>query len=457
MKASSQTDSDGREPRIPWLRGLSRLARPIRGAVAGVVARPSVWSLFDQALVSGTSFVTTVCIGRMCSKEELGVYYLGLSIFYIVRGIQGQTVSAPYLVYCNRRRDAELATYSGSSLAHQAVFSAITMAFLLGLACVLSTGIGPAGLASVIWILLGVVPFLLLREYTRRFSFAHLRLPAAIAIDATVAALQLGSLALLAYFGRLSVVTAFAVMGGACAVASVWWLVSKRHSLRFSGTHIVADWWHNWSFAKWALACDLVGYSAPYIMPWIVVTACGETATGMLAACATLIGLANAFIMGMANYLIPKAARTYAGEGLDAMCHLLTKAAVMFVVILGGFALLVMVAGDYAVTFVYGSGYAGAGAGVIMTILALEMLAMSMGLTVGAGLWAMERPSANFTADVCTLTVTITAAVCLVHPLGIVGAALASLLGTSTGALVRFFTFMRLIVSTSSDPVAISS
>ncbi|HYW80155.1 MAG TPA: hypothetical protein VE890_11290 [Thermoguttaceae bacterium] len=457
METSPQNDFDGRTHRIAWLRGLSRLARPVRRAVASVAARPSMWSLFDQALVSGTSFVTTVCIGRMCSKDELGVYYLGLSIFYIVRGIQGQTVSAPYLVYCNRRRDAELASYSGSSLAHQAVFSMLTMAFLAVLACVLSMGIGPAALASVVWVLLGVMPFLLLREYTRRFSFAHLRLPVAIAIDATVAALQLGSLVLLAYFGGLSVLTAFVVMGGACAVASVGWLLSKRHSFRFSGTHIVADWWHNWSFAKWALAGDLIGYSAPYIMPWIVVTACGETATGMLAACATLIGLANTFVMGVGNYLTPKAAKTYSSEGLDALCHLLTKTALMFVATLGGFALLVLLAGDYAAVFVYGSDYAGTGAGVVMTILALEMLAMSMGLTVGAGLWAMERPSANFAADVCTLTVTITTAICLVHPLGIVGAAAAALLGTSTGALVRFLTFMRLVVSTSSDPVAVSS
>ena len=423
--------------------------------MAAVAARPGICSLFDQAVVSGTSFVTTVCIGRMCSKEELGVYYLGLSIFYFVRGIQDQTVSAPYLVYCNRRRDSELATYSGSSLAHQVVLSTITLAVLLGLAGVLSTGIGPAGLASVVWVLLGAVPFLLLREYIRRFSFAHLRPPVAVAIDASVAVLQLASLALLANFDRLSVVTAFAVMGGACAVASAGWLLAKRHSLRFSGTRIVADWWHNWSFAKWALACDLVGYSAPYIMPWIVVAACGEAETGMLAACATLIGLANTFIMGIANYLAPKAARTYAADGLDSLCHLLTKAAVMFAATLGGFAMLVFVAGDYVATLVHGADFVGAG--IIMTIYALEMLALSLGLTMSAGLWAMERPSANFRADICNLTVTITAAACLVPTLGILGAALASLSGTTAGTLIRFLIFTRLTVSASPEPIALSS
>lgn len=455
MNASPQAVPEDREPRAAWLRGLSRLAWPIRRVVAGVAARPSVCSLFDQAVVSGTSFVTAVCIGRMCSKEELGIYYLGLSIFYFVRGIQEQTVSAPYLVYCNRRRGSELATYSGSSLAHQGVLLTITLAFLLGLACLLSTGIGPAGLAPVAWVLLGAVPFLLLREYIRHFAFAHLSLPTAIAIDTSVAALQLGSLVLLAYFDRLSVGAVFAVMGGACAVASAAWLLTKRHTLHFSRKRIVADWLHNWSFAKWALACDLVGYSAPYIMPWIVVAACGEMATGMLAACATLIGLANMFIVGVANYLTPKAARTYANDGLDALCRLLAKTAVTFAATLGAFALLVLVAGDYAAVFIYGPDYAGAG--VIMTIYAVEMLATSMGFTVGAGLWAMERPSANFAADVCTLTVLLIAAACLVPPLGIVGAAVASLLGTTTGTLVRFLTFMRLIVSVNPDSVALSS
>src|SRR5581483_6028917 len=37
-------------------------------------------ALMDQAVVSGTSFLTTVLIGRWCGASELGVYALGFSL-----------------------------------------------------------------------------------------------------------------------------------------------------------------------------------------------------------------------------------------------------------------------------------------------------------------------------------------------------------------------------------------
>jgi O-antigen/teichoic acid export membrane protein len=73
------------------------------------------------------------------------------------------------------------------------------------------------------------------------------------------------------------------------------------------------------------------------------------------------------------------------------------------------------------------------------------MLVGSLGITAGNGLWAMERPAANFAADVCTFAATIGSAIVLVGPLGILGAAMAILAGSSAGTLVRFFTLSRLL------------
>src|SRR2546429_36531 len=37
-------------------------------------------ALIDQAVVSGTSFLTTILIGRWCGASELGIYALGFSL-----------------------------------------------------------------------------------------------------------------------------------------------------------------------------------------------------------------------------------------------------------------------------------------------------------------------------------------------------------------------------------------
>ena len=112
------------------------------------------------------------------------------------------------------------------------MLSGLALVGLAGLATVLSTGVGPTALAPVIWVLLGAAPLLLLREFVRQFSFAHLHVWTAVMIDVVVAVLQLGSLLLLGYFGMLSAVTVYAAIGGACAVAIGAWFLAKRQPMR---------------------------------------------------------------------------------------------------------------------------------------------------------------------------------------------------------------------------------
>ena len=61
-------------------------------------------------------------------------------------------------------------------------------------------------------------------------------------------------------------------------------------------------------------------------------------------------------------------------------------------------------------------------------------------------------------ADVCCLVVTLIAAVVLIYPFGALGAALATLAGITTAAVVRTSTLMRCLEDYRSEPdIAIGS
>jgi O-antigen/teichoic acid export membrane protein len=439
---------------FPWSRGaLSSAAQRLNAfirALSDPLVGKGVVSIFDQAIVSGTSFATSIMIGRMCSKEQLGSYYLALSLVMLVRGIQEQIVSAPYAVYCHRRKGDALATYTASTLVHHLLLSALAVVCLLSLLGIFSMGVGPAAFAPIVWVLLAAGPFFLLREYIRHLLFARFEMSTVIAIDIAVAVLQLASLVLLSYFQLLSVPLVYAVLGASCAIASFAWFLRKKPTLRFGRAACVADWRHNWSFAKWALATQLVGCTAPYVMPWILTLAHGQTATGTFAACCSLVGLANMFVIGLSNFLTPKAASAFSTGGVHELRRVLWKTAGLFAAPVGAFCLLTFVAGDHLAVFFYGEQYAGAGS--VIAILAFSMMANSMSITIGNGLWAMERPAANFSADVCSLVATIAAATLLVPPFGVLGAALATLAGTATGTIVRFVALTRLLTSEYSTP-----
>ena len=415
----------------------------LSAAMTGPAARKGFVSVVDQAVVSGANFVTSVIIGRLCSQDDLGVYSLALSLMLLLRGIQGELVSTPYMIYCNRRHGAALAKYTGSTLVHHLLLSALGMACLLGLAGLLSLGIGPAGLASVAWLLVGAAPFLLLRNYLRQLAFSHLQQGMGLAIDTSVAALQLGGLLLLWRLGMLTVAAVFGVMGAACAVVCLVWFLARTQPIRFEPAQFSADWHHNWVFARWTLASFLIGSSATFLMPWAMAAAHGEAATAVLAACQTVVNLASTYAAGVANFLTPSAAAAFARGGLPALRRVLWGTAALYVVTLGVFFLGVCSTGDRLATLIFGGRYAGTG--FVLAILSLSLLVNSLGMTAGNGLWVLERPRANFAADVLTFGATIFLILCLVPSLGVPGAVLAALGGNAVGTIVRSVSLLRLM------------
>jgi O-antigen/teichoic acid export membrane protein len=407
--------------------------------------RIGIASVVDQALVSGTSFGTSVIIGRMCSSEELGVYALGLSLVLLVRAVQGELVCSPYMVYGNRREGQALAAYTGSTLVHYLALTALSATALLVLTLLRPLVPASVSLGAMAWVLMGVLPSILLREYIRQVSFCHLRMRAVLAVDVSVALIQLGALLLLGYWQALSAAAAYAVMGGACALACITWFAARVQPFQVKPGQLLADWLHNWNFSKWTLAGLLVGSTTPFLMPWVVALAHGEAATGMFAACTTLVNCAAMYVTGMTNVLTPRAARAYAHEGVTALLHVLKQTAVLFAVTLGAFCVIIFLCGDLPTRLVYGSRYSGTGP--VLALLAMTLFCNALGITAGNGLWAIGRPGANFGADVCTLAVTLMVLLFAVGSLGVSGAALALLAGAVSGAAVRAATLWRLLAS----------
>jgi O-antigen/teichoic acid export membrane protein len=420
-------------------RGVSPLraaAMRLQALVADRLLRSGLLAVFDQAIVSGTGFATSVIIGRLCAPADLGTYYLALSVILFVRGMQEQLVSSPYTFHAQHRQGAELATYTGSVFVHQAMLTLVAVAAIL-VAAVAGSWAGavlpadPATIAAV----LGAVPLLLLREHLRQFAFARFRVATVIRLDLVVAIAQLGGLALLATTGTLEIATVYAAMGGGCLLACAGWYALGDRPFQFRISRFWPDWRHNWRFGRWMLASFLVGSSSPYVLPWFVAALRGAAETGVMAACNTLVGLANAVVLGLSNSLTPQAAQAYATGGTAELRRVLWKTAALFVSTLGSFCVVAYVAGDALAVTVYGENYAGIGG--IVAAYALSLLAASLAITAGNGLCAMHRPSANVTADVAALVSTIAAAAALVPGLGVPGAAVASICGNTVSAGVR--------------------
>jgi len=400
-------------------------------------------SLADQAIVSATSLATLVIIGRATSPGELGLYYLVISVVFMAIGVHEQIVAAPYTVYSKRHQGEALDRYTGSVWFHHFAVTGLGIAMLLAAIAALSLS-GAQQIVPGMWSLLIAGPFVLLREWIRRFAFADLNIIPAILLDAVVAVLQVGGLLLLWHYERMTIYSIFEVMGVACALACLGWYLLAKPTAQFDSKQYWPDWTQNWSFGRWAVRSYVVASTIPFVMPWIVALTVGMTAAGVLAACNTVVNIANLFLMSMDRVLVPRAAQSFAHGGRGELRRVLLAAALVILPALGAFSLFVYLFGARLAVFVFGPQYQGHGG--ILTTLAVVMLTNGVGTIAGTGLWAMDSPKINFVADLVTLVVTVAAGFALVVPLGAFGAALAMLAGTSAGCVVRVIRLQRALI-----------
>src|SRR5262245_2862651 len=186
----------------------------------------------DQAIVSAASFGALVMLGRATDSSQLGVYVVTISMLALVIAIQESLITRPYSI--------QFARLSGIPAAH--AFSILVLSLLLsaatvGLLCTAALALSAIGansnVTAVAWGLASTVPFVLMREFARRFALAHLKLPHVLAIDSAVAAFHLGLLCLLSWTAHLSALAALFSFGISCAIGGLGWLYAARREFGF--------------------------------------------------------------------------------------------------------------------------------------------------------------------------------------------------------------------------------
>jgi O-antigen/teichoic acid export membrane protein len=429
----------------------AKLVRAVFGAHALALA--------DQAVVSGASFLTTVLIGRSTDAGQLGVYSLGISLVVSLVTIQDSLISLPYTIQLHHPIGTP-AESAGSSLMHCCLLSA------LGIAVVAAAGLGlisrgaESELVALTWTLAGVVPFALLRQFGRRFAFAHLNMRQALMIDVPIAVIQLTGLLWLAWTGRLSSVTACLILGAACASTAIAWLYLARGNFAIRTDQLRAAMKQSWNLGKWFFATQITLLVQGNISYWLLSAVTGATATGVYAACMSVVSLANPLIVGLDQVLMPSAVRAFKERSSAGLWSEVIRASLLLGAATTLPCAVVLFAGEDVMRLLYHTHeYEGQGHAVM--VLALALPASAMGIPASNALATMERPRPIFVAGLLAAVVTAFLVLCLAVEWGVTGAAYGFLGGSIVGSVGRWIAFLTLVprcgpetapVNTGSDP-----
>ncbi len=421
---------------------------PVSKAI-GFFFKPAVrsgWTaLLNQGVVSVSNFLTGVIIGRSCSKEEFGLYMLGLSLVLAVTDLQMSLVSTPYMVYSPRFRGCELGLYAGSCLIHQFALSAVVTLGLSAWGLALFLGFGPPGLARVVWALAATVGFIMFKEFARRVCFAGLHMETALLLDFCVALMQVTGLMLLYRLGILSASRAFWAIGFACGIAGAAWLFLNRRAFMPRVSRALSDLGHNWKFGKWIFASGIVWTISVSIYPWFLTAFHGAASAGVWAACLGVVALANVPLMGMQNFLGPKTANIYAQGGAAALYRFVFKSSLLLLIGMAVLCGALLTSGDFLLGLFYGGKYVGNG--LIVGILALGLVAGSSAFSFSRALFVVERADMDFKVNFVCLFILLTLGIWLVRTFGPIGAACSFLLSNTAATGVRCAAFVFVVRS----------
>jgi O-antigen/teichoic acid export membrane protein len=397
-------------------------------------------ALFDQGVVSLTSFLSALIIGRVCGRADLGLYTLAWTLLSMSSELSGALITTPYTVFSPRLNHGRKRRYLGSMLAHQVV---LTLLFSAAIAVTLVAGYAAGWISKATATLFGVSAAALvlvgLKEFVRRVGFAQLRVGSACATDCIASTLQLLGMFVIFRAGKLTVPNTLLLMGMSAGLAAGWWLWRYRLDFRFQSRLLYADLVRNWRFSRWVLGSGFLSATARYVFPWMLAAYRGSSAAGIWAACASLVAMCNPVVIGLSNYALPRISTVYAQEGRIQMRRKVNSFCALFALSLLPMVLALCVSGDRLVTRVYGPAFAGTS--TILALLVWNMLVNSTINPYSQGLFTLNRAKEDTVINAVWVVLLFTAGVFAVRSYSVVGAAAALLVSSVVTAAARTIYF----------------
>ena len=394
------------------------------------------FSLADQVILSACTFLTMVLISKNCTKAEVGIFALAMTIVNISRTVQERAIASPYVAFLYRP-GFDRASFKGSSFVHQGVLAAIlTIATLF-------CSLGAYAANYPVWAMLlatfaFMLPFVLLRDQIRSVSAANFKVREQLLFDAVIATSQIVGMLLLIWIGQFTIHSVNIALGLGCIVPILVWFVQYGKTIQVNRKDVLSDWTHNWSYSRWLVGARVFGIFGYFFLPWLVWYFTGDEEVAALSVCTSLIGMSVMVITGLNSLFQPRTIRELQRTGLRGMWFSIWESMFVMTGILTLLSILFFFFGGRILEVVFGKVYAGDG--MLVFVLSLNTLTISLASVFGNGLAALGRSKQFFWGEFSSFAVCIVIGLALVPKFGNYGAAIALLLGGVIASLITYLT-----------------
>lgn len=429
----------------PAISRLAAMTDRASGILLGATAFKSYLSIGDRFVVAGTNFLTLVILGRACGLEELGIFSLAWTVLLAVNAIQEAFVLTPFTVYAGKLKEAARRRYAGTALAFQFTLAGLATLVTAAVVAIMSVfGADPLSIATASCLILAI-PATSLREFARRYLFARLSAGQVFLLDSITALLQFCAIGTLWFHGALTPGLTLLCIAAATGVPALAWFAVNRSRFSIPRRALIAtEAGKHWRFGRWLCAGQISDLSMTHGIGWLVATMAGTAATGLFAACNSIVMAINPLVLGLGNILLPRAAWANHHESRDAVNRIIWKATAFLTLSVGLVTMAIALNGEFLVGLLYAFETLD-GVQQIVLLLAIANFISAASFAFDNGLLVVNRPDVNLAASLVGLVITLVLATALTPHYGVAGTAVGILVGTLFNSLFQLVAFSRLV------------
>jgi O-antigen/teichoic acid export membrane protein len=405
---------------------INALWQQIRKGLFRQLLGREIWALTDQAIVSGTNFLTNVMLARFMGLRQYGVFALAWMSALFVNSLQSALIVAPMMSIGPKQEEKDRSCYFGA-VAFQELVLVILCFILLFAALKVSAGFFPHAKLQPLALPLAVsASAYQVQDFLRRYFFATRRNRRALANDALSYLTQLPILYLLHETSLLNSATALWVMAATSIFGLITgWFWMEPLQLDFDWIKAIAS--RHWKFSRWLSASALLQWTSGNLFLIAAPIFYGPAAAGILKASQNLMATTHIWFQGLDNVVPVETARRLQEDGVHSMLAYIRSVLSKWGGLTFVFAMVMAVAPGFWLRLIYGPEMVQYG--YVLRLYALLYVFIFLGGPLRAGLQAMEFTLPIFWSYLAMTVFAFVFAVPLAKGLGLAGTML-GLLGT---------------------------
>ena len=312
--------------------------------------------LFDQFLVSGANFATTVILARRLGPEEFGKFSLAWITLLFLASMQLSLVLQPMMSSGPRLFKSEPG-YFGAVIWHQSLLSFVSAILCFFGALTVDAFDEARNIAVLATPLAALIFAAQWHEFIRRYFYTSGNPAYALGIDVVTCVSRIGLLLFLMYGD-------FSTTGNALFIVAASFLLSSLlGSLgipwnQCAAAPIARVAAYHWNISKWLAATSVLQWVIGNIFVISTAAYLGVASAGALRAIQNMIGVFNMVFVALENTIPVGAARMPAGGSHGSIVRYILHSSKSGVAVLVAGSIWFIAFPGWIINFIYGAKYA---------------------------------------------------------------------------------------------------